>query len=111
MAKVKDIFTGNNESVLLTTNGQIFVSGSNNFNKLGVMGKDKVTLFTLAPYFKNVKSVSIGDNHMALLVENGTVITIGKNLQNSQKPQIIKLQNKITVNILILYLKLSEVQT
>lgn len=77
------------------------MSGANNFNKLGVTGKDKMTLFTLVPYFKNVKFASIGENHMALLIENGTVITIGKNLQNSVKPQIIKLKNKITVNILI----------
>lgn len=45
---------------------------------------------------------------MALLTENGTVITIGKNLQNSAKPQIIKLKNKITVNILEKYKKIDK---
>ncbi|XP_044259072.1 serine/threonine-protein kinase Nek8 [Tribolium madens] len=96
LTKIKDLFCGENETVLLTINGQILVSGFNNYRKLGVADQEKITLFTPVPIREKIKFVSIGPNHIMLLSENGVAIALGRNPE-STKPQTIKLQNKITM--------------
>ncbi|KAJ3627378.1 hypothetical protein MTP99_014758 [Tenebrio molitor] len=106
LTKIKNIFCGENESVLLTVNGQVLVSGCNNYRKLGVPEQDKVTLFTPVLFKERIKFVSVGSNHTMMLTESGTIIALGRNQEgqfgkgnftNYTNPQVIKLRNKITM--------------
>jgi alpha-tubulin suppressor-like RCC1 family protein len=110
LTKIKNIFCGENESLLLTVNGQVLVSGCNNYRKLGVPEQDKVTLFTPVLFKERIKFVSVGSNHTMMLTESGTIIALGRNQEgqfgkgnftNYTNPQVIKLRNKITVCCLI----------
>lgn len=112
LVKVKDVFSGENESVLLTQNGQILVSGLNNYCKLGVSDQEKVTLFTPILIKEKIKFVSIGVNHTVMLTENGVIIALGRNSEaqlgkgnfvNYTQPQTIKLRNKLTVRLFNLF--------
>ncbi|XP_064212141.1 serine/threonine-protein kinase Nek8 isoform X1 [Tribolium castaneum] len=106
LTKIKDIFCGENETVLLTINGQVLVSGLNNYRKLGVADQEKIYLFTPVPIREKIKFVSIGLNHTMMLTENGVLIALGRNSEgqlgkgnfiNYPQPQTIKLRNKITM--------------
>ena len=107
LTKIKNIFCGDNESVLLTHTGQVLVSGCNDHLKLGVPEQGKITLFTPIPLKEKIKFVSVGPNHTMMLTENGTIIALGRNSEGQlgkrnyihyTQPQTIKLKNKITVS-------------
>ncbi|XP_063909178.1 serine/threonine-protein kinase Nek8 isoform X2 [Zophobas morio] len=106
LTKIKNIFCGDNESVLLTHTGQVLVSGCNDHLKLGVPEQGKITLFTPIPLKEKIKFVSVGPNHTMMLTENGTIIALGRNSEGQlgkrnyihyTQPQTIKLKNKITM--------------
>ena len=76
--EVTQIATGKNFSLILRRNGELEVTGENNYGNLAT--GDKVTSDKIrSAKIKNVKEVAAGTNHSLFLKENGEVFACGRN--------------------------------
>lgn len=81
--KFKEIAAGWDSSAAISTEGQLYVWGSNSFNQLGV--SNKIQSFSMIPIpivlpenEKRVKSVALGLRHTCILTESNILFFLGR---------------------------------
>ena len=73
------LVAGGYHTLLLTTNGQVYVCGSNYNGQLGLVDTKIRTSFTLVPTPAPVLALVTGANHTLLLTTSGQVYACGDN--------------------------------
>lgn len=79
--KVIDIACGDNFSMLLTSSGEVYVSGTNAYGALGLGDTSSVSEFTRVPSLdgKRVTAIACGPNH-SMVIADGKVYASGSNM-------------------------------
>lgn len=82
ISDVIDIRAGKNHTLVLKSNGEVYVTGSNLYGELGQSHSKirKVDEFTKVPNLDNVVMIGAGDSHNLALKTDGTVYTWGSNI-------------------------------
>ena len=76
---VVDIGAGNNHSVAVMENGQVFTWGENKLGQLGIRSKQNSSSPDQVAGIENAKKVSVGANHNLVLLDDGHVLAWGAN--------------------------------
>uniref|UniRef100_A0A0N4ZUZ2 Regulator of chromosome condensation protein n=1 Tax=Parastrongyloides trichosuri TaxID=131310 RepID=A0A0N4ZUZ2_PARTI len=90
--RFNNIFAGGFWSMAIAVNGDVYVSGLNNYDQLGFPSSieedydNRIMLFRKSPIFskKNLNILNVsGCQHLIVLYDNGEVYSIGKNIDNA----------------------------
>lgn len=77
---VKDIAAGDYHSLLLSTSGEVYVAGKNDYGQLGIMDLLNRTNFTKPKFnVSNIKKIAASSEHSILLTNSGEVMVAGFN--------------------------------
>ncbi|XP_019892346.2 serine/threonine-protein kinase Nek8 [Musca domestica] len=77
--KVRNIFCGPDTSAVLFGSGELYVCGSNDYNKLGFEKTSRIMALKKLLIPHKIVDVSFSSNHTIVLVEGGYVFTLGSN--------------------------------
>ena len=75
--KIENIACGYEHTLLVTSNGDVWASGSGEQGQLGLESKGSVTMFTQIDSLKNISQIACGYYHSVALTVHGDVLTWG----------------------------------
>ncbi|XP_022919836.1 serine/threonine-protein kinase Nek8 isoform X2 [Onthophagus taurus] len=76
--QIRNVFAGEDATILIAANGNILATGNNAYNKLGITKINPVRKFTMVAEISiKIKDICIDKNHTVMLTANGDIIVIG----------------------------------
>lgn len=79
---IEQVFSGWTHSAALTSTGEVFIWGRNNYGQLGCE-RDEAYKPELNPALKNIKQLSLGSEHCLAVTEEGKLMSWGWNEHGS----------------------------
>lgn len=80
--KIKDIQFGAGHSVMLLENGNVYGTGDNKYNQLGLGSTQDVGVWTKINFSSPVKLISVGSDFTYFILDNGDSWSCGLNYSN-----------------------------
>lgn len=79
LSNIIAIAAGDNHSIALAANGNVYAWGKNDHGQLGIGSRSNFTVPVLVPYVNNVFAIAAGGQHSLLLSNQGQVYAAGLN--------------------------------